>query len=304
MKDMLLEPEETEAAHAVRQRRAARRRKEAQRRFRRNVACFLLIAAAAGLCVWLFFRPESAPAEPPEPPANVDTRPEPSAGTDTQPDTPPDTPPEPDSTTAPPDHTGTEPPELPADPDQSGAEEGEIVYVAIDGDALDLEVQKVLNTIVTDGMTQREQARAIFDFTRTSIAYTGDSDKSDWQAGAYDGLTKRRGDCFTYYAVSRAMFTALGIDNLEVQRVGGPTSHFWNLINCGDGWYHFDATPRSSKMPKFESFMFTDEEAADYTARAGRNYYTFDGSLYPERATGAAGEQAEASSNDEKENTV
>ncbi len=298
MKDTLLEPEGTEAAQAARERRAARRRREAQRRFRRRAACcFLLVAVAAGLCAWLFFSPDPAPAEPPEPPANVNTPPEPSTGADTppEPSVDTDTPPEPDGTAAPPDSTG---PELPAGPDQSGAEEGEIVYVAIDGDALDLEVQKVLNTIVTDGMTRREQARAIFDFTRTSIAYTGDSDKSDWQAGAYDGLTKRRGDCFTYYAVSRAMFTALGIDNLEVQRVGGPTSHFWNLINCGDGWYHFDATPRSSKMPKFESFMFTDAEAADYTERAGRNYYTFDGSLYPERAAGAAEEKAEASSND------
>ena len=98
------------------------------------------------------------------------------------------------------------------------------------------------------------------------------------------GLTRRKGDCFTYYAVSRALLTAVGIDNLEVTRMGGPTSHYWNLINCGDGWYHFDATPRSSKMPPFVSFMFTDEEAADYTAKAGRSYYAFDGSLYPERA--------------------
>ena len=37
-------------------------------------------------------------------------------------------------------------------------------------------------------------------------------------------------------------------------------------------------------MPPFVSFMFTDEEAADYTAKAGRSYYAFDGSLYPERA--------------------
>lgn len=151
-------------------------------------------------------------------------------------------------------------------------------------------VQVVLDNIISDGMTKLEQARAVFDFTRTKISYTGDSDKSDWENGAYEGLTTRKGDCFTYYAVSRALLTALEIDNLEVQRVGGPTSHYWNLVNCGDGWYHFDATPRSSKMPAFVSFMFTDAEAADYTARAGREYYTFDGSLYPERATGEPGE--------------
>lgn len=155
-------------------------------------------------------------------------------------------------------------------------------------EALDQVVQEVLNSIISKGMTKREQARAVWDYTRTHVMYTGTSDKSDWKQGAYTGLTTRRGDCFTYYAVSRALLTALGIDNLEVQRVGGPTSHYWNLVNCGDGWYHFDATPRSSKMPYFVSFMFTDQQAADYTARAGRNYYTFDGSLYPARAGGSA----------------
>ena len=159
-------------------------------------------------------------------------------------------------------------------------------------EGLDELVQQAIDNIITPGMTQREQAKAVWKFAKGGISYTGKSDKSDWRSGAYEGLRTRRGDCFTYYAVSRALLTALGIDNLEVRRVGGPTSHYWNLINCGDGWYHFDATPRSSKMPYFVSFMFTDQEAADYTARAGRNYYSFDSSLYPERAGGAKEEPA------------
>lgn len=160
-------------------------------------------------------------------------------------------------------------------------------------EGLDELVQQAIDQIITPGMTQREQAKAVWSFAKGGISYTGKSDKSNWQAGAYEGLRTRRGDCFTYYAVSRALLTALGIDNLEVQRVGGPTSHYWNLVNCGDGWYHFDATPRSSKMPYFVSFMFTDKEAADYTARAGRNYYSFDGSLYPKRAGGTEEEAAQ-----------
>lgn len=145
-------------------------------------------------------------------------------------------------------------------------------------------VMDVLTEITTEDMTKLQKARAIFDYAHDKIRYTGDSDKSDWKEGAYTGMTTKRGDCFTYYAVCRALLTAAEIDNLVVTRVGGKTSHYWNLVDCGDGWYHFDATPRSSKMPAFESFMFTDQEAADYTAAAGRNYYTFDGSLLPARA--------------------
>ena len=142
----------------------------------------------------------------------------------------------------------------------------------------------VLDGIVTADMTRMEQARAVFDYVHDNIYYTGSSDKSDWEAGAYAGLTTGKGDCFTYYAVSRALLTVLEIDNLPVERVGGEARHYWNLVDCGDGWYHFDACPRSSRLPYFLSFMFTDQQAADYTAEAGRCYYDFDGTLLPERA--------------------
>lgn len=152
------------------------------------------------------------------------------------------------------------------------------------GEEFDGLVSAVLDGVIRDGMTKLEQARAVFDYVHDHISYTGHSDKSDWMTGAYTGLTTGKGDCFTYYAVSRALLTALEIDNLPVERVGGETRHYWNLVDCGDGWYHFDACPRSSRLPPFVSFMFTDRQAADFTAEAGRSYYDFDGSLLPERA--------------------
>ena len=157
---------------------------------------------------------------------------------------------------------------------------------ALTYDGLAEKVEAVLADLITDDMTQLEQAKAVYDYTRTHISYSGDSDNSDWEQGAYVGLTAKRGDCFTYYAVARAMLTVLGIHNIKVERVGGISDHYWLLVDCGDGWYHFDSTPRSSKMPPFDSFMFTDEDAAAYTEATGeREYYAFDGSLYPERAT-------------------
>lgn len=143
----------------------------------------------------------------------------------------------------------------------------------------------ILADIITEDMTPAEQARAVFDYVHDNIRYTGHSDKSDWVSGACAGLTAYEGDCFTYYAASRALLTALEIDNLPVERVGGETRHYWNLVNCGDGWYHFDACPRSSRLPDFDSFLFTDRQAAEFTAEAGRNYYDFDGSLLPQRAS-------------------
>lgn len=175
------------------------------------------------------------------------------------------------------DHDGFPEPEEVPDPQPTT-----LTFTQEEFDAL---VSDVLDSIIQDGMTPLEQAKAVFTYVHNNISYTGHADKSDWMNGAYVGLTTMKGDCFTYYAVSRALLDALEIDNLPVERVGGKTLHFWNLVNCGDGWYHFDACPRSIKMPSFNSFMVTDEQIAAFTAMAGRNYYDFDGSLLPERAT-------------------
>ncbi len=136
----------------------------------------------------------------------------------------------------------------------------------------------VLVKITNSSMTNRDTAYAIYKWIKQNISYTGDSDKSDWIAEAYRGMTNKYGDCFTYFSVAQALLTRAGIDNMEVTRVGGKTRHYWNLINCGDGWYHFDSCPHKDHK---ETFMLTDEEAAEYTEIRGNNYYTFDKSLYP-----------------------
>jgi hypothetical protein len=138
---------------------------------------------------------------------------------------------------------------------------------------------EVLAKIVDYGMTNRETAYEIYKWIKQHISYTGTSDKSDWLAEAYRGMTNGVGDCFTYYAVAQALLTRADIDNMRVTRVGGRTKHFWNLINCGDGWYHFDSCPNKDHKP---SFMLTDAEVAALTKLRGNNYYTFDKTLYPE----------------------
>lgn len=139
-------------------------------------------------------------------------------------------------------------------------------------------VDPILEKITKKSMTKREVAYAIYKWVKSNVSYTGTSDKTDWRKEAYKGIVNGVGDCFTYYAVSEALLTRAGIDNMRVTRVGGKTQHFWNLINCGDGWYHFDACPNKDKM---ETFMLTDAEVEAYTKKRGNNYYNFDKSLYP-----------------------
>ncbi len=143
----------------------------------------------------------------------------------------------------------------------------------------DEEADKVLAKIIKPNMTQLQKAEAIYRWIKKHVGYTGDSDKTDWLAEAYRAFTKKEGDCFTFFAVAQELLTRAGIENMRVTRLGGKTQHFWNLVDCGDGWYHFDSCPNRDHV---ETFMLTDAELDAFADTRGSYYYNRDKTLYPE----------------------
>ena len=152
----------------------------------------------------------------------------------------------------------------------------------ISGDEVNVLADKLLAEITTPEMTKKEICRAIYDWGRTKIAYVGTSDKSSVWRGAYDGFTKKRGDCYTYYAVAAVLFDRLGIPNMMVERVGGTERHYWCLVDIGEGWYHFDCSPRR-KGHYVDTCLVPDSVLEKYSEEEIPGYYDFDHSLYPER---------------------
>ena len=134
---------------------------------------------------------------------------------------------------------------------------------------------QILAKIVKDGMSQQETARAIYDYVHNHVRYVGYSDKSSWIVGAYTSFMTGRGDCFNYYACSKALLTRAGIPSVDLQRVGGSTRHYWQLVDVGSGYYHFDACPHDKGYP-ITAFMLTEDEAREYTSWRGKNYYVYD----------------------------
>lgn len=149
----------------------------------------------------------------------------------------------------------------------------------ITDEKLNAEVDKVLGRILTDDMSLEQQAYAIFDYVYSNVIYTGDSDKTDWKAEAYRGLTKGAGDCFTFYATTYALLQKIDCQVLSVERLNGRTQHFWCLVNLGTGWYHFDACNVGPEH--LRCFMKTSEELVKYSVQ----YWRFDTSLYPQVET-------------------
>ena len=141
---------------------------------------------------------------------------------------------------------------------------------------------------VTPEMSKAEVAAAIYNWVKRNIGWYDHSNKENgWPAGAVDGFEQRRGDCFTYYSVTKALLDVAGIPNLDVVKVVTPqtsqSSHYWNLVDVGDGWYHMDCTPRANNYTD-SFFLYTDEEMLAYS-RKHKNCFNFDLEAYPPRAT-------------------
>jgi len=144
-------------------------------------------------------------------------------------------------------------------------------------------------------VSKERRAREVFDYVYYGIAYDSTSDKTNWVRAAYEGLKNGRGDCYTYFAVSKAFFVRLGLDTKDIKRTEGIVAerHYWNLVNIGSAempqWYHFDACRLSGTS--FRGCLLTDAQLAEYTAYriaadgTGNYFYAFDGSGLPTRAT-------------------
>jgi transglutaminase-like putative cysteine protease len=147
-----------------------------------------------------------------------------------------------------------------------------------------------MSQLINERQTQREQARAIFDWIRNHVSYTSDGPKDSVYEGAYRALQYGQGDCYTFYAIAEVMLTKAGIPNQMVTRVESKTRHYWNLVNCDEnGWLHFDSTPTNARsgVSGDERFLFTESQAAAFTERirdntGARDYYTYDKSLHPD----------------------
>ena len=147
-------------------------------------------------------------------------------------------------------------------------------------------INNILDGILRDGMTQVEEARAIFNWIRSNMRVAPDIRRDSIYEAALHGLQARGGNCFTYFSLAEVMLTQAGIPNMMIERIPGqPTTHRWNLINPDNlGWHHFDAMPTRAPINRF---MFTSGQIPAMNAAlaelgAPTNYYTYLPELYPE----------------------
>lgn len=151
---------------------------------------------------------------------------------------------------------------------------------------LNAKIDAVIAGIITPDMNKEAQLRAVYRYVYDHIAYTSDSDKSDWIRAAHDALfVTGSGDCFNYFAAAIAFCRRLGIDYREIERTPGAAdgTHFWIMVNIGTDdeprWYHFDCTHLRASY-SHSGCLLTDQQIKAFNRfRAG--FYAYDSSKYP-----------------------
>ena len=140
---------------------------------------------------------------------------------------------------------------------------------------------KILANIIDDSMSMYDKAYAIFKWTHGNIGYYSDAPTYDWLQGAYNGLVKRRGDCFAYASTSKVLLERIGLKPLviekEIEDWTYSSDHYWLLLDVGEGYYHFDATRRADGTCVF---MWTDAELLEYS-NSHHGSHNFSRDKYP-----------------------
>ncbi len=157
-------------------------------------------------------------------------------------------------------------------------------------DMLFTEIDKAIAKMITDGMTAEQKVRAVYEYVGGSINYASTPKTDDYIYAAYMALfSSGTGDCYSFFAASKAFFVRLGIENIDMERAegGAPGEHYWNFVNIGTAdaprWYHYDANPISGKYAA-SGCLLTDAQVAAYDDWRGEGYRKYDASGKPESA--------------------
>lgn len=105
---------------------------------------------------------------------------------------------------------------------------------------------EVLRSVIKTSWSDEKKLRAIYRYVKGCCSYTDTGSHTDWRKRAVEGISYQRGDCFTFYSITRLLVTRAGIPNLEVTRYPkrAGNQHWWSLVYVRGGWYHLDTTPR------------------------------------------------------------
>lgn len=127
-------------------------------------------------------------------------------------------------------------------------------------------IRKVLDTQITEGMSDYEKELALHDYLVTHCKYSEDISQppgSDIYR-AYGALVNQDAVCNGYAEALQLLFKCAGIKSEFVIGTADGVDHAWNLVEIEGKWYHLDATwddplPDQGEETLHPYFNVTDE---------------------------------------------
>ena len=144
-------------------------------------------------------------------------------------------------------------------------------------ETVNAKADEILSEIITEGMTQKQQAKAVFDWVVKNITYSETAGIDDLLSAAYKGMFYRIGDCTVKQKTAEVMLNRLGIKNMEIEKIRDTRGHYWLLIDVGEGWYHYDP---NLQLDGTLIFYWHDADLWEYS-NAHKNTHNYDPSKYP-----------------------
>lgn len=183
--------------------------------------------------------------------------------------------------------------------DRAGNSSSVTVYLTVEiyfpqRDELNAALDRVISSIITADMNTEQKVRRIYDYVQNHIAFVNTSDKTSWEAAAYRALfVTNTGDCFSFFAASKAFFERLGIENRDIQRPAElaekmQQTHYWSLVNisydpASPRWYHYDSCRLRAEY-NHSGCLLTERQTNAYN-KVRENFYAYDKTGYPTVST-------------------
>lgn len=150
---------------------------------------------------------------------------------------------------------------------------------------------------ITKDMSTVEQVKAVYNFVNQKIKWSGgigesnipninrNNWKTDWTEEAIRTIELYnaddcKGDCYSYYSVSKAFFEYFGIKSVGIRRDmsldAEEGTHFWQIVDIGGGkWYFYDGTRLAGSFSdgSRNACLITQEKLSSYRTSKGEDYF-------------------------------
>ncbi|MFC5602621.1 transglutaminase domain-containing protein [Sporosarcina koreensis] len=148
------------------------------------------------------------------------------------------------------------------------------------------EIIAIAKELITEEMSDREKAKAIYEFTAKSIAYDVEKQKTSdfmWDDSALKVLELEKGICQDYTYLALALLRASGMEARYVAGTAGSgfnfSRHAWVEVKVDGEWLTMDPTWGAGYIAKgefvanyTEDYFDPDEEAFKTHSRSGVQY--------------------------------